>query len=411
MLSLITLLKSLSALRQSGRQITLLAACPNSTAVLEAAVKSAAFNNAPMLFAATLNQVDRDGGYTRWTPAEFVRQLHTFAAKYSWEGPLYPCLDHGGPWLKDRHTLDGLTYEQTFEEVKLSLAACLQAGYQLLHIDPTVDRTLPAGTPVPIELVVARTVELIAHCEAQRLHLGLPEVVYEVGTEEVHGGLVDFDNFNTFLSGLRQGLQERGLIRAWPGFIVAKVGTDLHTSFFDPESARRAVAAVAPFGSLIKGHYTDWVENPEAYPQCGMGGANVGPEFTTEEVLALNNLCESEIELFHTHPHLKPSRFMHTLEKAVVDSQRWQKWLLPEEKSKPFNKLAPERRAWLVQTGARYIWTDPAVESARQHLYENMAHVMPEPHTFVVDRIVGSMDKYMGAFNLQDLLAGLTPDR
>jgi D-tagatose-1,6-bisphosphate aldolase subunit GatZ/KbaZ len=56
-------------------RISLLAACPNSAAVLEAAVLVAARNNVPMLFAATLNQVDRDGGYTGWTPAQFVAEM------------------------------------------------------------------------------------------------------------------------------------------------------------------------------------------------------------------------------------------------------------------------------------------------------------------------------------------------
>jgi D-tagatose-1,6-bisphosphate aldolase subunit GatZ/KbaZ len=409
MVNLKTLLKQIADLRQrEGKHVTLLAACPNSAAVLEAAVKCAALNNTPMLFAATLNQVDRDGGYTRWTPAEFVRQMRSFAEKYTWEGPLYPCLDHGGPWLKDRHTLDGLTFEQTFEEVKLSLVACLEAGYQLLHVDPTVDRTIvPPGAPVPIETVVARTVELIAHAESERRRLGLPEVVYEVGTEEVHGGLVDFDAFNAFLVGLRQGLDQRGLSQAWPGFIVARVGTDLATTFFDPEVARRAVETAAPYGSLIKGHYTDWVENPQAYPASGMGGANVGPEFTAEEVHALQMLSESENELRHQEPQIKLSHFMQVLEQAVVDSGRWKKWLEPAEKGKEFSRLAPARRTWLVETGARYIWTDPAVEDARQKLYNNLHIVMPDPHEFVVDRIVAAMDKYVEAFNLMDLLGHL----
>jgi tagatose-1,6-bisphosphate aldolase non-catalytic subunit AgaZ/GatZ len=408
MLDLKTLLKQIASLRQSeGKHVTLLAACPNSAAVLEAAVKCAALNNAPMLFAATLNQVDRDGGYTRWTPAEFVRQVHVFAEKYAWDGPLYPCLDHGGPWLKDRHTLDGLSFEQTFQEIKLSLSACLVAGYQLLHIDPTVDRSLPPGAPVPIETVVARTVELIAHAESERQRTGLPEVVYEVGTEEVHGGLVDFNHFTAFLVGLRQELEQCGLAQAWPGFVVARVGTDLATTFFDPEVARQAVETAAPYGSLIKGHYTDWVENPQAYPVSGMGGANVGPEFTAEEVRALQRLCETESDLRHNKPNIKPAHFMQALEQAVVDSGRWKKWLEPAEKGKEIHRLAPARRTWLVETGARYVWTDPAVETARQNLYNNLRSVMLDPHDFVVDRIVVVMDKYVEAFNLMDLLGHL----
>ena len=70
--------QSIELRRQGKAQITLLGACPNSEAVLEAAVKAAAENRCPMLLAATLNQVDRDGGYTGWTPKAFVEQTRAF---------------------------------------------------------------------------------------------------------------------------------------------------------------------------------------------------------------------------------------------------------------------------------------------------------------------------------------------
>jgi D-tagatose-1,6-bisphosphate aldolase subunit GatZ/KbaZ len=383
-------------------RITLLAACPNSAAVLEAAVLAAARNNLPMLFAATLNQVDRDGGYTGWTPAQFVAEMQRYAAKYQWEGPLYPCLDHGGPWLKDTHAKAGLSLDEAMHEVKLSLTACLEAGYQLLHIDPTVDRSLPPDAPVPIQLVVARTVELIDHVERERLRLGLPPISYEVGTEEVHGGLVDMEAFRFFVDELRKELAARDLLHAWPCFIVGKVGTDLHTSYFDPETARQLRAIVAEHGSLIKGHYTDWVENPADYPASGMGGANVGPEFTTEEYLALADLVVKEQALCHSRPGIERSQFLETLEQAVYASNRWQKWLQAGEEGVDFFDLAPARRAWLVQTGARYVWTDPKVQAARQRLYANLRPVLADPNHYVVERIVHSMDGYINAFALFD---------
>lgn len=403
MIRLDEVVRRVIALRTSGRrQVTLLAACPNSAAVLEAAVLAAARNNAPMLFAATLNQVDLDGGYTGWTPDQFTQQMRGFAAKHGWQGPLYPCLDHGGPWLKDRHTVDGLTLAATLQAVKGSITACIAAGYQLLHIDPTVDRTLPPGVPVPIDRVVARTVELILHAEAERARLGAPPIAYEVGTEEVHGGLVDLVSFQRFLHGLHQGLASHDKLDAWPCFIVGKVGTDLHTTSFDPQVAERLFSEVAPYRSLIKGHYTDWVENPEAYPASGMGGANVGPEFTAEEYLALADLAAKEEALLVSRPEPAPSHFLRALEQAVDESGRWRKWLQPDEQSLAFDQLTPARRAWLVQTGARYVWTAPNVLAAREHLYRNLSLVLPDPHQAVVERIALSMDKYIRAFNLFD---------
>ncbi len=399
------LVRKIILLRARGiAQITLLAVCPNSEAVLEAAVKAAAGSNAPMLFAATLNQVDRDGGYTSWTPAQFVEQMHAFARRYGWDGPLYPCLDHGGPWLKDQHTLEGLSLDETTADVRRSLTACLETGYQLLHIDATVDRSLPPGTSPAIQTVVERTLEFVEHAEAERRRLGLPLVAYEVGTEEVHGGLVDYASFKAFVEGLRAGLEGRGLLHAWPCFIVGKVGTDLHTTDFDPQAAVNLFNLVAPLGSLIKGHYTDWVVNPEAYPSTGMGGANVGPEFTAAEYRALATLCDKEADLCRARPDVKPSGFMAALEQAVVESGRWQKWLLPEERERPFTHLSPHRRQWFIKTGSRYVWSRPAVVSARRALYANLAAVISDPHKIVVDRVVEVIDRYIVAFHLFDAL-------
>lgn len=386
--------------RAQGVELTLLAACPNSAAVLEAAVLVAARTHAPMLFAATLNQVDRDGGYTGWTPAAFVAAIDRARAKYACTEPLYPCLDHGGPWLKDSHTRDRLSFDDTMGEVKGSLTACLEAGYALLHIDPTVDRTLPPDAPVPIDLVVARTVEMIAHAEAERVRMGSAPVAYEVGTEEVHGGLVDMANFTRFLSGLRAGLEAAGLMNAWPIFIVGKVGTDLHTSFFDPESARRLFEMVSPYGSVIKGHYTDWVENPEMYPATGMGGANVGPEFTAAEYLALAELSARERDLLRAQPDRTPARLLEALEDAVYRSGRWRKWLQAGEEETAFADLPADRRAWLVQTGCRYIWTDNAVQTERARLYDSLRAVLPDPDGFVVERIALSLERYITHFRL-----------
>lgn len=389
-------------LHAAGNPVTLLAVCPNSQAVLEAAVKVAAEDRIPMLFAATLNQVDRDGGYTGWTPREFVGQMRDLAERYRCTVPLFPCLDHGGPWLKDAHTRDQLTLEQTMAEVRASLTACLEAGYTLLHIDPTVDRSLPPGAAPAIDVVVDRTIELIGHCEAERLRLALPPVSYEVGTEEVHGGLADLAVFDRFLTGLRLGLRARHLGHAWPCFVVGKIGTDLHTTTFDAQVAHRLFERVAPLGSLVKGHYTDWVANPGEYPAAGVGAANVGPEFTATELNALKELCRCETDAASRLTHIEPSGFVNALETAVIESERWMKWLLAEEGGRPFRALAPDRQQWLVATGARYVWTDPRVVAARRHLYENLCQRAIDPHAYVLERIAANIRSYTKAFGLHD---------
>ena len=173
--------------RETGIPRTIFAVCPNSVAVTKAAFRAARRNNAPIYFAATLNQIDVDGGYTGMTPADFVRMARLEAEAIHYTGTTVIAIDHGGPWLKDRQAVERWSPEEAMNGVKRSFEAAVLAGYDLIHVDPTVDIFVPKGEIISIHLVVARTVELIAHVERFRRERGLPPVSYEVGTEEVHG--------------------------------------------------------------------------------------------------------------------------------------------------------------------------------------------------------------------------------
>ncbi len=388
---------------ETGVHSTLFAACPNSEAVIKAALRAAKRANAPIAFAATLNQVDRDGGYTGMNQHQFVKKVHLEAEAICYDGPIIIGLDHGGPWLKDIQAINKWNLEKCMDWIKTSLEASIKAGYDLLHIDPTVDITLGKGKPIPIELVVKRTLELIQHAEQFRRKSGFPRVAYEVGTEEVHGGLADLEVFRKFLYLLKQGLAEHSLADVWPCFVVGKVGTDLHTTFFDPNTAKQLISETSNYGSVIKGHYTDDVTNPEAYPESGMGGANVGPEFTTLEYDALYSLSLIEENLEQKGRIAITSQIMKSLGSAVVESGRWKKWLLEDEIGQEFDKLSPKRKDWLIKTGCRYIWTDDRVYASRSRLYENLIQNGIFVKDVLLMQIEKAMDKYFRAFNLIDL--------
>jgi len=377
---------------------TLLAVCPNSEAVVKAAVLASREAEAPLCFAATLNQIDGDGGYTGWTQPQFVALVRECVEELGYTGPVVVGLDHGGPWLKDLQTREQWPLERAMQGVKDSLVACLEAGYDLLHVDPTVDRTLPPDQPLPVDRVVERTLELVGHAEVHRRRGNLPPVSYEVGTEEVHGGLADLTVFERFLSGLRSGLAARGFSDTWPCFVVGKVGTDLHTTLFDPEVARDLVVTAASYGTVIKGHYTDYVTNPEDYPRTGMGGANVGPEFTESEYGALEQLARREDALVEEQQIARPSGLLPALREAVIASARWQKWLQPDERGVSFERLASERQGWLICTGCRYIWAVPGVVSARRRLYTNLAAAGEPNEDFVLRAIADRITHYYRAF-------------
>jgi len=376
---------------------TLFAVCPNSETVLRAAIRAAKRANAPILFAATLNQVDMDGGYTGWTPKDLIRKIKEESCNIAYEGPIIVGIDHGGPWVKDRQTIEKWDLNRSMSWIKKSFEAAISAGYDLIHVDPTVD----IYNKIKIDTVAERTIDLIYHSETYRKAKGLNPISYEVGTEEVHGGLVDIDVFKRFLSLLKGGLERKGLKNLWPIFIVAKVGTDLHTSNFDPEVAKEVVNIASNYKSYIKGHYTDFVNNLGDYVKSGVGGANVGPEFTILEFEALTELSQIEEALFKENRISIKSNIMKILEKAVFDSGRWKKWLIGSEKN--FDSLKKDRKEWIVKTSSRYVWANPEVKNSRNELYRNLKMNGIDGENIVLTNIEKGMDKYFRNFNLLDL--------
>lgn len=395
------LLHRIDALQaETGIPRTIFAACPNSPAVIRASLRAAKRNNAPIYFAATLNQVDCDGGYTGMTQEDFTRLVRFETERVHFTGPVIVAIDHGGPWLKDRQRTEKWSTEDAMNGVKKSFEAAVLAGYDLIHVDPTVDINVPKGEIIDIHVVAARTVELIAHTEAFRKSKGLPAISYEVGTEEVHGGLADETTFDTFITELKKGLINAGLPDIWPCFIVGKVGTDLDTTLFDGEVAKRLTSKVRPLGSYIKGHYTDDVANPQDYPLCGMGAANVGPEFTISEYRALCELEQMEKD-YHAEGRVAVlSHMKEILLDEVHESHRWEKWLHADEEGLDLCELTPERQDWIVATCCRYIWQQPRPLAARGTLYANLTRLGIDAEEIVLGRIERDMDKYFRAFNL-----------
>jgi tagatose-1,6-bisphosphate aldolase non-catalytic subunit AgaZ/GatZ len=179
------------------------------------------------------------------------------------------------------------------------------------------------------------------------------------------------------------------------------VGTDLHTTIFDPATASEIVNIAKSYGSFIKGHYTDFVSNPEDYPKSGMGAANVGPEFTMYEYDAISELCQVEDQLYKKNRVACISNFKKVLTQAIMDTGRWRKWLLAGETD--FDSLSTERKDWILKTSSRYVWAKPEVMCAQIQMYRNLELEGIDAENWVLLRIEECMDKYFRAFNLINL--------
>ena len=117
------------SLREGAPWRTLLAVSANSEAVVEAALLAAKEADCPIFFAATLNQVDPDGGYTGWTHKRFAAVVRQTARRISFKGAVLLGVDHAGPWLRDRHTTEKWPYRRTLAAITRSLEAAIEAGF------------------------------------------------------------------------------------------------------------------------------------------------------------------------------------------------------------------------------------------------------------------------------------------
>ena len=178
-----SVVEGLLKLQETGKSATLLGIGPMSRNCVQAALELSNDDDYPVMFIASRNQVDKDefgGGYVNgWDQFRFAQAVEEVAKEINYSNDYYLCRDHGGPWQRDKERDDHIPEEEAMRIGKESYIADIEAGFDLLMIDPTKDPFV-RGKVIPLETVISRTVDLIAFCEHARIERGLPEIGYEV---------------------------------------------------------------------------------------------------------------------------------------------------------------------------------------------------------------------------------------
>ncbi|MCS7125905.1 MAG: class II D-tagatose-bisphosphate aldolase, non-catalytic subunit [Aigarchaeota archaeon] len=382
--------------------VTLLGICPISRSTIRASIEYARFMGFPLIFTTTLNQVDLDGGYTGLTHKDFVNLVRQECEKLDFWGPVIIALDHGGPWLKDKHVTERLIFEDAMEWTKRSIESCIEAGYDLIHIDTTKDIWI-SEEHLGMDTIIERTVSLIEYAETIRREKGVLRLDYEVGTEEVHGGLTSPRLFEEFIIKLKIKLKDCRLDDVWPCFIVGNIGTSLTANNILKYNEAKILADIARrYGIYLKGHYTDFVVNPEEYPRARIGGANIGPELADAEYSAIEELNIIEEMLFEKKYISETSSLIEKLNDVIIRDTRWRKWLTREEKNLEFSQLPLERRKWLLRTCSRYFLSHPEIFKLREKLYRILKMYGISADERIRMKIWDVLEKYVKAFNLRN---------
>ncbi|RRD39867.1 sugar-phosphate kinase [Leptotrichia sp. OH3620_COT-345] len=382
---------------------------PMSKMLIKAGILLAKEKDFPLMFIASRNQVDSKelgGGYVcNWDQKAFSDAIKNIADETGFKGMYYLCRDHGGPWQRDKERKEHLSEKDAMELGKQSYIADLENGFDLLHIDPTKDPYI-VGKAIDVNVVLRRTVELIEYVEKERLVRGLPEISYEVGTEETNGGLTSVESYEFFIQELMKELDKKNLPH--PCFIVGQTGTltrlTENIGHFNAEASRELSAVAEKYGVGLKEHNGDYQDEGIllGHPALGITAMNVAPEYGTVETRAYLKLVELEEMLYREKVISKKSNLKNCIRREAVTSRRWEKWMTDDTVSKTTEELLQNEEIISIITdiSGHYTFNNEIVKKEIENLFENLSEAGINAEKYVIYKLKESLDKYVECFNL-----------
>ncbi|MBO0451266.1 MULTISPECIES: class II D-tagatose-bisphosphate aldolase non-catalytic subunit [Enterococcus] len=398
-------------LQATGESATLLGIGPMSKNCVQATLELSRDDDYPVMFIASRNQVDADdlgGGYVNgWNQFTFAEAVEEVAEEIGYDNLYYLCRDHGGPWQRDKERNDHLPTEKAMELGKKSYVADIEAGFDLLMIDPTKD-PFEVGKVIPLETVLERTVDLIEFCEEERKVRNLPEIGYEVGTEETNGGLTSTETYETFILRLKEELEKRGL--PMPTFIVGQTGTltrkTEQVGTFNFKNAYDLAQMAKGYGVGLKEHNGDYLDDVtllEHIPSQ-ITATNVAPQYGTEETRAYLNLAAVEAKLMEYGLVKEVSNTRDVLLEHAIKSERWRKWMVGEQKNLTVAEIMTqndtELQAEILDIAGHYTFNDEEVKVEIEKMYTNLKAHNIDGQRYVIDHIKRPIRDYAECYNL-----------
>lgn len=393
-------------LTQNQRESTLLGVCPMTEEIVKAAIVEAKKSAFVPMFIATPRQVDADRGYTGWSQEELVEFVREVSCQYEYDGEYLLARDHGGPYqsFRDRGK-ETVSLSKAMEYARELFYRDVRAGFDVIHVDATEDPRIDGR--LDLEEIASRTADLILSIEGRIDEENLQEAYYEVGTEEIVGGMTEPDNFERFIELLKNKLDRRSVIDKVL-FVVGQVGTTMRidmTNDFDSDQARDLVEITSDYETYLKVHYTDWLSDLvlEDFPEIGIGAANVGPEFAASLVQGLRKLEKKEAQVLEEkNSGKRRSNFFETLESAAVEKAPWKKFAPGELDENDLADFAEKNREDIALCVGRYVLNEPEVEEARDKLHENVLEYsgVGDIEKYLIEEVRKSIHRYVRSFGL-----------
>jgi len=313
-----------------AKRCTLLGVGPMSINCVDATIEIANDYDVLLMLIASRRQIDSQefgGGYVNnWSTDKFA----DYVIEHDKKGKIFLARDHGGPWQNPIEIEKNLSLRQAMDSAKASYAADIDAGFQILHIDPSVDIH---GEP-SVDEVLDRIFELYEFCwnYAQKSD---KKILFEIGTEEQNGSTNSQEELDYTLNSMRRFCLRNKM--DFPMFIVMQAGTRvMETRNVGSYDLKIRVANEIPaeiqipkmvdlckkHGIFMKVHNSDYLsdEGLKWYPRLGLHAANVAPEYGVAETKALISVLEKN----------KLSNLAERFLQISYDSGKWKKWMFKD---------------------------------------------------------------------------------
>jgi len=308
---------------------TLLGVGPMSLNCTDAAIDLANQYEIPMMLIASRRQIDSEefgGGYVNnWTTEKFS----DYVIDRDKKGKILLARDHGGPWQNEQEKSQKLSLRRAMDSAKLSYRADIDAKFQIIHIDASVD----IFSKPTVDEIIDRIFELYEYCWNYAQQQG-QDIIFEIGTEEQTGSTNTQEELDYLLNKIFAFCNENRLPK--PTFVVVQTGTRVMEtrnigSFDSPIRVAKEIPAeiqvpkmveiCKKHGILLKQHNTDYLSDEilKWHPRLGIHSANVAPEFGVAETDALIRILEMN----------NLQKYAEDFLQLAYDSKKWEKWMLP----------------------------------------------------------------------------------
>jgi hypothetical protein len=313
---------------------------PMSKNCVDAAIEIVNEYEIPLILIASRRQIEcreLGGGYVNnWDTIQFAQYVKNRDKK----DLIILARDHGGPW---QHPLEIARYQDirdAMESAKLSFTRDIEAGFQILHIDPVINNA--QETP-SIDWILDKIFDLYDFTMSKARELGR-NIHFEIGTEEqTQNPLKEMAALEEVIQRLKVFCEKRNY--PFPIYMVVQTGTKVMETkniglfprmpadiepYLKQNKIREIVHLCKKNGLRIKQHNTDYLsdESLRVHPLIGIHAANIAPEFGVAETDALIQILKQ----------LGLDNELQSFIDLAVNSGKWFKWAIDPAQLSDFEK-------------------------------------------------------------------------